>query len=69
MSSSPLIRTLFGAAVLVGALALRPQAHAQAPDWKLVTRNTEFDPRDSSGEMVFKDRMWLLGGWYNGRRG
>lgn len=53
----------------MGALALRPQAHAQAPDWKLVTRNTEFDPRDSSGEMVFKDRMWLLGGWYNGRRG
>lgn len=69
MISSSIIRTLFGAAILAGAFAFHPPARAQAPDWKLVTRNTEFDPRDSSGEMVFKDRMWLLGGWYNGRRG
>ena len=65
MISSSIIRTLFGAAILAGALALRPPAHAQAPDWKLVTRNTEFDPRDSSGEMVFKGHLWLLGGWFN----
>lgn len=28
-----------------------------------VTSNPGWVPRDSSGEVVFRDRMWLLGGW------
>ena len=25
----------------------------------------QWQPRDSSGEVVFKDRLWILGGWFN----
>ncbi len=31
--------------------------------WKQVTDNTEFAPRDGGGALVFKDRLWMLGGW------
>ena len=34
-----------------------------APDWVKVTDNAPWAPRDSSGELVFRDRLWLLGGW------
>ena len=31
--------------------------------WVQVTANAAFAPRDGAGALVFKDRMWLLGGW------
>lgn len=31
--------------------------------WTLVTNQAAFAPRDGAGALVFKDRMWLLGGW------
>jgi len=31
--------------------------------WTLVTREAAYAPRDGAGAVVFKDRMWLLGGW------
>src|ERR1700730_8761054 len=37
----------------------------QAPDWKRVTDKAGWHPRDSSGEVVFKDRLWILGGWFD----
>src|SRR5437868_15342085 len=36
-----------------------------APDWIRVTEKAGWQPRDSSGEVVFKDRLWILGGWFN----
>jgi hypothetical protein len=45
------------AAVL--ALACRRGA---GPCWIKVTDHTAWSPRDSGGEVVFKDHMWLLGG-------
>lgn len=33
--------------------------------WVQVTAKADFTPRDSCGELVFKNRMWLLGGWLN----
>lgn len=33
------------------------------PNWAEVLEEGPFVRRDSSGEMVFKDRMWLLGGY------
>lgn len=38
-------------------------AEDPAPDWVKVTEKAEWSPRDSSGEMVYRDRLWLLGGW------
>ena len=31
--------------------------------WQCVTKNASFAGRDGAGSLVFKDRMWLLGGW------
>jgi hypothetical protein len=35
-----------------------------APDWQLVSPKAPWRERDSQGEVVFQDHMWLLGGWY-----
>jgi hypothetical protein len=34
-------------------------------DWAKVTDKAGWQPRDSSGELVYKDRLWLLGGWFD----
>lgn len=34
-------------------------------DWKLETAAAAWRPRDSSGELVFRDRLWILGGWFD----
>ena len=31
----------------------------QAPNWIKVTDKAGWQPRDSSGEVVFKDRLWI----------
>src|SRR5690348_1765971 len=36
-----------------------------APDWVKVTEKAGWRPRDSSGEVVFKDQLWILGGWFD----
>lgn len=33
--------------------------------WDRVTANAGFHVRDSAGELVFNNKMWILGGWYN----
>ncbi len=38
-------------------------AGAPEPDWVKVTDHAGWTPRDSCGEYVFKDHIWLLGGW------
>lgn len=34
-------------------------------DWSLVTPKAGWQPRDSSGEVAFKDHLWILGGWFD----
>src|SRR3982074_3526328 len=34
-------------------------------DWEQVTDQPGCQARDSSGELVYKDRLWLLGGWFD----
>ena len=34
-------------------------------DWIKVTDKAGWRPRDSSGEAVFKERLWILGGWFD----
>ncbi len=31
--------------------------------WQCVTKNAAFAPRDGAGALVYKDKMWLIGGW------
>ena len=44
-----------------GKIAARPTYR-----WIKVTGKAAFAPRDGAGALVFKDRMWLLGGWNPG---
>ncbi len=34
-------------------------------DWVPVTERAAWQPRDSSGELVFQGKLWLLGGWFD----
>ena len=34
-------------------------------DWVKVTERAGWQARDSSGEVVYKGRLWLLGGWFD----
>ena len=34
-------------------------------DWVKVTDKAAWQARDSSGEVVYKDKLWLLGGWFD----
>ena len=35
-------------------------------EWRCVTEEAAFAARDGAGALVFRDRMWLLGGWNPG---
>jgi hypothetical protein len=54
--------TLVLAVFMSGSSAL---AQRQPPRWVQVTAQAAWQPRDSQGEVVFQDRLWLLGGWFN----
>jgi hypothetical protein len=40
-------------------------AEEQRVDWVRVTEHAAWAARDSQGEVVFKDKMWILGGWFD----
>jgi hypothetical protein len=54
---------LFGSLLLLSPAFTIGQA--PAPDWVKETDQAAWQPRDSSGEVVFKDQLWLLGGWFD----
>lgn len=37
----------------------------KGPDWKCVTKQAGWQARDSVGEVVFDDHLWILGGWFD----
>lgn len=37
----------------------------KGPDWQCVTPNAEWEPRDSCAELVYKDHLWIMGGWFD----
>lgn len=47
------------------ASAEEKKAAPQTFDWVKVTEKAEWQARDSSGEMVFRDQLWILGGWFD----
>ena len=50
---------------MVGVLLAASGSHALDPDWQLVTPAAAWKPRDSQGELVFNDRLWIFGGWFD----
>lgn len=60
-------RSIVGVTLIVAGFALGSSVLAQnePPHWVQVTAQAAWQPRDSQGEVVFQDRLWLLGGWFN----
>lgn len=42
-------------------------AERAVADWQRVTEAAGWQPRDSQGELVYRDKIWILGGWFNSR--
>jgi hypothetical protein len=57
------MRVTIALAVIVAAMPAL--ADEPAPTWRLVTEEAGWQPRDSQGEVVFNDRLWIFGGWFN----
>ena len=47
------------------AAALSTSGAEKSFDWVKVTAQAGWQPRDSCGELVHRDRLWLMGGWFN----
>jgi hypothetical protein len=39
-------------------------AQDKTHNWVKVTEKAGWQPRDSQGELVYKDQLWILGGWF-----
>jgi hypothetical protein len=39
-------------------------AQQKSPDWVNETNNAGWKARDSQGEVVYKGKLWILGGWF-----
>ncbi len=51
--------------VCLASLTLLAGAERQGPDWVREAPAAEWQARDSQGEVVYKDRLWIFGGWFN----
>ncbi len=40
-------------------------AQAQKLSWVQETAKAGWQARDSQGEVVYKNKLWVLGGWFN----
>ena len=40
-------------------------AERSMPDWQRVTPAAGWQQRDSQGELVYRDKLWIMGGWFN----
>ena len=57
-----------GHVVVLASLLLFPfssRGDDRIIDWVKVTDRAGWQARDSSGEVVYKDQLWLLGGWFD----
>jgi hypothetical protein len=61
------ISILIIAYLCCASLCAQDQQQPSSPTarWIKVTGQAQWQPRDSSGEVVFGDRMWLMGGWFD----
>jgi hypothetical protein len=41
------------------------RAEKPAPDWVKVTDKAAWAQRDSQGEVVYDDKLWIFGGWFD----
>ncbi len=60
-----LVATFVGLSVVAGNTHLHT-ATAEQPTlrWERVTEAADWQPRDSQGELVYDNRLWIFGGWF-----
>ena len=58
------MKLIFSAFILI-LLANVALAQERNPDWVQETKNANCQVRDSQGEVVYKNKLWILGGWFN----
>lgn len=56
-------RSVIAVALLVLASSWAA-AQDKAPIWVKVTDKAGWKPRDSQGELVYKNQLWIFGGWF-----
>ncbi|MCY2965678.1 MAG: galactose oxidase [Planctomycetota bacterium] len=56
--------TTFATSLCLSLIARDGDA-AEPLNWVKVTGEAGWRPRDSQGEAVFRDRLWVLGGWFD----
>ena len=60
------LKKLAISAIIVTLVSISPLfAQDSGPDWVKVTADAGWRTRDSSGELVYKDKLWLFGGWFD----
>ena len=57
-----MIRAVAYSSVLMSMVAAA--AAEETLNWVQVAEQAGWQPRDSQGEVVYKDRLWILGGWF-----
>ncbi|REJ89153.1 MAG: galactose oxidase [Planctomycetota bacterium] len=55
---------IFLSSIILLALQTVAIAQKKAPDWVKVTDDAGWQARDSQGELVYDDRLWIFGGWF-----
>jgi len=58
------MKTALWMTLLLASIPLISAAEDDLANWVQVTPKAQWQPRDSSGEVVFRDRLWLFGGWF-----
>jgi hypothetical protein len=53
-------------ALVIGS-GVAAAAPGETPDWVCVNPQAEWQARDSMGEFVYQDHLWILGGWFSPR--
>jgi hypothetical protein len=56
---------LLPVAFVMPAVVLPPVSARPSPEWIRVAEHANWKPRDSCGEVVFRGRMWIMGGWFD----
>jgi hypothetical protein len=64
MEEQPMSRNWLSWA-LVACSAISARGEAQELQWVRATERAGWQPRDSQGELVYRGRIWILGGWFN----
>jgi len=64
------MRSLFliAAVLLMMGMGSAMSDTKQGPDWICVNPQADWQPRDSMGDFVYRDHLWILGGWIDAKQ-